>query len=146
MRNRILLGSVLLSVMLLMTACRKYPDGPNFSFVSKEQRVVNNWVVDQLYRNDIEETGLYDSYTMVFTEGGRLTWTLDLRDVDPVVIAASWELASVKEQLKLTYDEKDPISGETRLLFMDIRRLTEDEMWLYFLTGGDYYLVRLKSA
>lgn len=146
MRNRILLGSVILSVVLLATGCRKYPDGPNFSFIPKEQRVANNWVVDQLYRNDIEETELYDAYSMVFTEGGRLTWTLDLKDEDPVTVAAAWELASVKEQLKLTYDEKDPVSGETRLLYMDILRLTEDEMWLYFLSDGDYYLLRLRGA
>jgi hypothetical protein len=144
MRNRILLSSILLSVILMSTGCRKYPDGPTISFIPKVNRIAQNWTVDQIYRNDIEETTLYDAYTMNFTEN-RLSWTVDLRDVDPVVIGADWELASVKEQIKLTFDEKAP-SGETRLLYMDIRRLTQDEFWLYFLTEGDYYLVRLIPA
>ena len=145
MKNRILFCFIAM-VVLLGTGCRKYPDGPNFSLIPKEQRIAQTWQVDQLYRNDIEETDAYEAFTMVFTAGGRFTWTLDLPNVDPISVAADWELASVKEQIKLTFDDKDPVSGETRLLFMDIRRLTQDELWLYYLTEGDYYLVRLKRA
>lgn len=145
MRNRILLSLAIVS-MLIVTGCRKYPDGPTISFIPKMNRISQNWVVDQIYRNDIEETDQYDLYGMNFTQGGRLTWTIDLRDIDPVAITGDWELASVKEQVKFTFDEKDPVSGETRLLYMDIRRLTQDQLWLYFLTDGDYYLVRLRPA
>ncbi|MEM6344352.1 MAG: hypothetical protein AAF927_10755 [Bacteroidota bacterium] len=145
MRKRILF-SVLVVTMLIATGCRKYPDGPTISFIPKVDRISQNWIVDQIYRNDIEETDQYDVYGMNITKGGRLTWTVDFRDIDPVIITGDWELASVKEQIKITFDEKDPVSGETRLLYMDILRLTQDQLWLNFLTDGDYYLVRLRPA
>ncbi|MEO0470188.1 MAG: hypothetical protein AAF206_11245, partial [Bacteroidota bacterium] len=83
---------------------------------------------------------------MSFTKSGRFSWRIQPMGAQaPVEVSADWEFASVKEQIKLTFDEKDPLTGETRLLFMDIIRLTEDELWLEYLTEGDYYRIRLKD-
>ena len=82
---------------------------------------------------------------MIFTKEGRLTWVIQKTgQPEPIQITANWELANVKEAIKLTFDEKDPVSGETQLLFLDILRLTSKEMWLHFLTEGDYYDIRLE--
>ena len=126
-------------------SCRKYEDGPNFSLRSKEERVVNNWQAQSVFRNDLDETGQYTAFSMVFERNGRLTWVVDPDATDPVTVGASWELTSLNLQIKLTFDEKDPVSGETRLLYMDIRRLTETEMWLSYLFEGDYYDLKLKD-
>ncbi|MDX2284575.1 MAG: hypothetical protein NW241_10450 [Bacteroidia bacterium] len=133
----------LAAAALLLGACVKYTDGPFMSLRSKQERVANNWKAGQVFRNNLDETDRYEVFGMNFTKAGRLTWQIQLRGQPLVETAAAWELASVKEQVKLTFDLKDPVTGETRLLFMDIRRLAENELWLQYLSEGDYYEVRL---
>lgn len=81
---------------------------------------------------------------MNFNKSGRLSWRVGIDGLDSQEILADWELASVDEQIKLTFDEKDPVSNETRLLYMDILRLEENSMWIRFLSEGDYYDIRLE--
>ena len=45
------------------------------------------------------------------------------------------------EQIRLEYT--DPSSSETRLLFMDLLKLQEDEMWVGFISEGDQYDLKL---
>ncbi|MEZ4829678.1 MAG: hypothetical protein R3C61_25845 [Bacteroidia bacterium] len=146
-KNRIIAGIsiLLLSFTVIFSGCRKYEDGPTISFLSKQSRVANDWRAEAVFRNDIDETKDFTVYAMTFSKAGRLTWTIQKEgQIDPVIVTGDWELASVKEQIKITFDAKDPVSGETRLLYMDILRLTEDALWLSFLTEGDYYDLRLK--
>ncbi|MEM7654502.1 MAG: hypothetical protein AAF399_00105 [Bacteroidota bacterium] len=130
--------------LIFISGCRRYEDGPTFSLTSREERVINQWTVESVFRNDIEETSDFLTYIMVFSSNGRLSWQTTLNGGDFVEIGAEWELTSLDRQIKLTFDDPDPISGETRLLYMDIRRLTNDEMWLSFLRDGDYYDLKLK--
>ncbi|MEL6672569.1 MAG: hypothetical protein AAFR61_10270 [Bacteroidota bacterium] len=134
----------LLAVSLSTTSCRKYEDGPTFSLRSKTARVVNDWKAFLVARNNIEETELYNVYDMAFNENGTMSWTIQLAaDSVTATVNADWELASVKEQIKLTFKDT-PTAGETTLLYMDILRLMEDEIWLRFLSDGDYYDVRFR--
>ena len=133
-----------LLLMLLGTACSKYPDGPSFSLTSKTERVSNNWNAVSVFRNDIDRTSLYDVYRMDFNKNGRLTWTVQESAGPEATINANWELASNNRQVKLTFDQPDPNTGETRLLYLDILRLKETEMWVEFLTDGDEYQLRLE--
>lgn len=136
--------SLLLSLAMLGSmGCRKYEDGPTFSFRSREVRVVNDWVANDITRNDIREFIQYETFTMNFTEGGRLTWQLKKVGEPMTEITADWELASVDEEIKLTLDTPDPVSGQQRLLYLGIRRLTNEEMWITYLTDGDYYDIKL---
>ncbi len=141
-----------LILMLAFASCRKYDDGPTVSFRSKEARVENVWKVESISRNDLDESDLYQSITWNFqdanSEGvGQLEWTYRLEgDSADVVFPATWELATLDEQIKLTYlDIVDPINSviETRLLYLDIRRLAEDEFWFEYKLDGDSYFVRL---
>lgn len=146
-RNFFYTGSavLLLSITILFSSCGKYPDGPSFSLSSKTSRISNAWTAVSVFRNDIDETEKFAVYAMALTKGGRATWIIQEEgQTIPAEASADWELANVKEAIKLTFDEKDPVSGETRLLFMDILRLTSDELWVRFLTEGDYYDVRFE--
>lgn len=139
-----LIGILGFVALMGTTSCRKYEDGPTLSFLSREARVVNDWVAEDITRNDIREFTKFESYSMNFTEGGRATWTYKRVGEPEVSVAADWELATVDEEIKLTFDTPDPVSGQKRLLYMEIRRLTDDEMWLSYLTDGDYFDVKLK--
>jgi hypothetical protein len=141
--NTLLRAFAFLLWALAASACVKYEDGPWMSLRSKTARVANTWDADFVFRNQLDETIDYELYQLDFTKEGRLTWRIQPRGGTLAEIGAAWELASVNEQIKITFDAKDPLTGETRLLYADIRRLKENEMWLYFLQNGDYYELRL---
>jgi hypothetical protein len=136
--------AALLLGLIMVSGCSRYEDGPTFSLTSREARVTNQWTISALFRNDIDETNQYLTYNMLFNEKGTLNWQIELDGGTFTEIGAKWELTSLDRQIKLTFDEPDPVSGEIRLLYMDIRRLTNDEMWLSFLQDGDYYDIQLK--
>lgn len=140
-KTRFLLIAIVL-VAILGTSCRKYEEGPNFSLRSKTERVSNDWNFQTIARNNIDESDLYERFNMVFTKEGKLTWTIKMVDQDEFSETGSWELASVNEQVKITFDEKD-INGETRLLFLDILLLEEDQIRFRYLREGDFYNVFL---
>ena len=134
---------VIVVLALLFSGCRKYEDGPTFSLRSKKARVVNNWDAHTVARNNIDETEFYDEYNLNFNDNGEIIWTVKkATDTVATVLTAQWELASVKEQIKLTFSDI-PTPGETTLLYMDILKLEEKEMWLRFLQGGDYYNIQM---
>ena len=137
--------ALVLILMMFSTACRKYPDGPSISLISKKERVSNTWNAQQVFRNDIDRTTTYAVYRMEFTKSGRLTWTVQEVGGPEATITAFWELASSDRQIKITFDLPDPNTGETRLLYLDILRLKETEMWIEYLADGDEYQVRLEE-
>lgn len=140
-KTRFLLLTLILFAVL-SSACRKYEEGPSFSLRSKIERVSNDWNFQSLARNNIDESMDFEKFNMNFTKAGRLTWTVKFPDADEVTVEGDWELASVKEQVKITFDDPD-INGDTRLLFMDILLLEEDQIRFRYLSEGDYYNVLL---
>ncbi len=141
-RPLVLSLALLMAVPMLFTGCRKYPDGPTISFRPKQERVANNWKATSIFRNNIDETNRYEVYDLSFNRAGTFSWTIKL-DGAPAdfTLTGTWEIASVDEQIRLEYD--DPSAGETRLLFMDILKLYEDEMWVGFISEGDTYDLKL---
>ncbi|GAB4421285.1 MAG: hypothetical protein OHK0039_35920 [Bacteroidia bacterium] len=130
-----------LALVLCFAGCRKYEDGPTMSLRSKQERVVNNWKAVAVYRNDLDETQQYEAYNMIFNKSGRLIWQIQPVGQALLETTADWELANVKEAIKLTYD-----NPADRLLYLDIMRLTEEEMWIHFLSiDGNYYDIRLED-
>ncbi|MEL6697410.1 MAG: hypothetical protein AAFV78_17405 [Bacteroidota bacterium] len=140
----LLLALVMVSAVFL-GACRKYPDGPSISFIPKETRVSQTWQATSISRNTIQEVTIYENFNFNFNSNGSVAWTTQLAGEDPVVRNAQWELASVNEELKLTFDAANSPSGEERLLFMEIRRLTNNEMWLAYFWEGDEWDVRFEA-
>lgn len=141
-RPLILVLALLMSAPLMFTGCRKYPDGPTISFISKEERVSNTWSATSIFRNNIDETVQYETYDLTFTRSGTFSWTVRPAGATiDVTLSGTWELASVKEQIRLEYF--DEVAAETRLLFMDILKLKEDEMWVGFISDGDQYDLKL---
>jgi hypothetical protein len=140
-------ASLLLVVTLALSGCQKYEDGPTFSLQSREGRVTGNWVAELVSRNEIEETSEYAVFNVQFSENGRMTWRTQTFAVPVLVeVGASWELANLDEEIKVTFDQVDPVSGETRLLYLKIQRLTKTELWFDYQISGDRWRVRLRPA
>lgn len=133
-----------LAFCIVFTACQTYEDGPALSLRSKKERVSNKWRPAIVSRNDLDETDEYGQYTLDFDEAGAFHWLRQKVDGDTTDIQGTWSLSSANRQIKLSYlVAKDTINFKERLLYMDIQRLKEDEMWLNFFDDGDYHSLRL---
>lgn len=137
----------LLLLSLLLTAfsgCRKYEDGPTFSLRSKQERAINNWSAFEISRNSIDETLFFDLYELQLNRNGTFAWRYDLSQDSLGVqeFTGEWEIVSANEQIRLTYTDPDPDNGQ-ELLFFDIRRLAETELWVEYLFKEDYYTVKM---
>jgi len=120
--------------------CSKYEDGPSFSLRSKKERVTNNWVATRVFRNDIEETNFYSLYGMEFQRNGGFVGRIDRSD-DTLGLterAGTWQLTAANTQIEITFLEPDPDTDQEKL-FLTIRRLAEDELWVSFIYRGDTY-------
>lgn len=128
-----------------LIGCSRYEEGPAISFSSREARVVNNWRATSLVRNDIDETSFYVGYGMQFSDNGNFVWQIDRVDdtVGVQEIPGKWRFIGTDRTIEVEYDEPDPLFGH-KIIHMDIRRLTEDEMNLTFIYQEDYYDVDLR--
>lgn len=124
--------------------CQTYEDGPLLSLRSKRARVVNNWQPYLISRNDLDERAEYTRFELDFTDGGEFSWRSQTIDGDTTALDGTWELSSANRQIKLTYlVPADSVSVKERLLYMDILRLKEDDLWLDYFHEGDYHSLRL---
>lgn len=126
-----------------LPSCKKYDDGPVFSFTSREERVTNDWSAVLVSRNDLDETKLYEFMHLDFKSGGQFEWKVKkIGDATDSTLTATWELATLDSQIKLSY--ADPVTSEPKLLYFDIKKLKEKEMWLDYLYDGDRYHLQLQ--
>ena len=135
--------SLIIASSFLFGACRKYSDGPNFSFIPREARIANNWQGESISRNTIQEVTLYETYSMNFLDNGVMLWTTKKVGEDLVERTGKWRLASADEEIELEFDAANSPTGETRLLFLEIRRLTSNNMWVNFFWENDEWEVQL---
>lgn len=120
----------LLAVSLLF-GCQRYEDGPVISFKSRTTRVENNWKANVFSRNDLNELDQYE-YMNVAITGTQFTWQAKPIGEDTVyTFDATWELASLDRQIKTTF--LSPVTNEEALLYFDIFRLKDDELWLEYV-------------
>lgn len=67
---KLLTGTTL--AFVLLASCKKYDDGPAFSFRSKKERVTNVWKINYAYdyKDSVNITSDYAGETWDFTNGG----------------------------------------------------------------------------
>lgn len=125
-------------LLLAIAGCQPYDDGPKISFKSKTDRVVNNWMVENVYVKDeiLDITGDitedYETYNIEFFPGGYFEARVT-DDLDSVHIQEGlWDLVENDEQLRLLFTE--PAITPDRD-FLTILRLKQDEMWFTRVDG-----------
>jgi len=108
-------------------------------------RATNNWQATTVNRNSIDETLFFESYELDLREDQTFSWRWRMADDTLVAreIQGQWEVISAKREIRLTFDQVEPSTGR-ELLFLTIRRLTSDQLWIEYLYDEDYYDVRLQ--
>jgi hypothetical protein len=113
-------------VGLTLQACRKYPDGPLFSFRSRIERVANTWRVDSYIKNGTDYTYLMAGYTETYTKDGNYFYTWDGSSGTGV-----WTFQDNDSDILLTGIRNQ------RTYTLIILRLEEKEFWYYYIDGND---------
>ncbi|MFK7970843.1 MAG: hypothetical protein AB8F95_10770 [Bacteroidia bacterium] len=130
MRFPVYLTIALLAVSLLF-GCKRYEDGPVISFKSRTERVQNEWKANVFSRNDLNELDQYE-YMNVTVDADRFVIEAKFLNEDSVYrFDAAWELASLDRQIKTTFPST--VTNEDALLYFDIFKLKEDELWLEYV-------------
>jgi len=133
--------NIIVATVLSINCCGKYEYGPQFSLRSKKSRVAASWDINSIGSQILSNNG--DSINWKLERSSNLTISEKLfNNGNPQTnsYSGSWEFASLKKQLAIIID------GNTTLY--EIKRLTENEMWLdddvSYLDGNIYKLKKKK--
>lgn len=127
--------SILISGLILTSvqSCKKYPEGPMVSFMSKKERVANTWKVDNYKIDGTDYTSLYSDYTETFTKEGDYSYSWG-----PVSGTGKWEFQNKNKEIKLT-----GINNQKSYTLI-IQKLEEKQFWYYYMDGDkkkEFHLV-----
>ena len=134
---RIILGLIAL-VLVSITACKKYSEGPMLSLRSKKARLAGDWKLDKVTKNgaDVSSQFISANATETYTYDKDGTWkyvytsgTISLN------FTGKWEFVYKKENLKSTIDGSTDPDGDT----VTIVRLKNKEFWTEQKSGSDTY-------
>lgn len=146
------------------SSCKKYPDGPLISLHSKEHRIAGNenktWVVDYYSINGYDSTSYiqsrpyYGKYWFYSKVHGETNHSFGLVTDNGITCGTDghWKLTNNKKNLNIQQSIGGCISlpqfNTTPYIASDvtweIRRLTEDDLWLKTTFSGKEYFMKLK--
>ena len=138
MKNVLKLSLIAIVLSAPFAACKKYPDGPSISIISRKERMANTWYVSNYYENGVDKTadfknalqnarliidksGSYSLYykyygVLDYNENGTWAFTNDDKDYNTYPTSSTGGVAanSIHHILKLKESElwyKDDTDG-----------------------------------
>jgi hypothetical protein len=125
----------LILLCLLAGSCRKYEEGPDISFMSKQYRLYGYWTMEKWIENNAEQSSeLQFHHQFGFAKDGTYYYSFyDPPSGYTINFTGTWEFRHQKQQLVLGLD--DPINGMEYQVW-DILRLTSKELWLETVSPG----------
>ena len=138
----------IITSVLLLTECKKYPEGPSVSFRSKKERIANTWKLSKYYENNVDLTSnfntAYTKFTFTTTKGGDYTITREFYGFANTSETGTWTFSSNKKTFILLPTSISvgtlPSSSSWQIL-----KLYENEMWLRNIDSNgkviEYHLV-----
>src|ERR1043166_1402187 len=133
--SKLLAISILTSIVIFSSSCKKYDDGPAFSMRSKKARVAGEWTVAQVLVNDADQTNafysFYPGYLIILDKEGKYTERANGYPDEH----GKWEFQRNKEEI---YSLQD---GATVGQTLTLLRLKNREMWVTYMIGPDKYEV-----
>ena len=127
---------LILVLMVFLTACKTYDEGPSLSLYSKGQRVAGNWFFTKVMFNENDSTDSYLAGAMEFLlydgkgkDRGAYTWNklYGSQDFNPDnIFFGSWQFFAGKDSIRmilLNKEFKDTTDWK-------ILRLAYNEWWM----------------
>ena len=131
MRKILSLVILLAIVAVSFNSCRKYEEGPNISFRSKEARVTNNWRIESAIVNGTEEANnpKWEKQKHYFYRNKSYNITV----IDPVTLElenlnGSWELYDNGKKLSISI--KNFSGNVDSVADYNIIKLFDKQFWI----------------
>ncbi len=139
---------------LIIFSCKKYPDGPAFSFRSPSQRIIGAWKLKSYLINGNDSINKFSNYTVIpgmdlkvpginDTSGYLIRGGIDTNLY--VTNIGLYELKNKKKELVLTSNKRvnlmnlnGPLMSSTIVTYK-ILRLKKNELWLQTDYNGNSY-------
>lgn len=120
----------LCTVVLSLTSCKKYQEGPSISLRSKAERVSNTWKMEKVTMNGTDITSMYTSinYLETYDKEGVYSYTSTADSG-----SGQWTFEANNEQIR-----RKGVSGQPTL-DLTILKLKEKSFWYTVVDGGDTY-------
>lgn len=123
-----------LVALLALTTCGKYEEGPKFSLLTKQTRLVGDYTVDKYLINGIEmslseDLGIIE-YSVSYLDNGKGERIIEMQS-HTLTEKFEWKFSESKEYL----NERIKVSEETYTNWIEnqkILRLTNKELWVIF--------------
>lgn len=121
--------SLVLSMIVGISSCGKYEEGPAISLRSKKARVANEWKVDKATDedgNDVTEN--FESTTFTYEKDGSFKTTTSFLGAT-FSLEGEWSFTDNKEGIQTTYSYDFGGGSQTVTTTATILKLKEKEMW-----------------
>lgn len=106
-------------LVVVISSCGKYEEGPEFTVLTKKQRLVGDWKIEEaMVDGQVQDAEAYSEYTLTFERDGTAKITYGA-----LFYKGTWEFIEDKKKLR-TID----LTGQT--VEPTIIRLTNKQLWL----------------
>jgi hypothetical protein len=122
-----------LVVILMLSSCKKYQDGPWFTLITKKARVANTWELSEAFVGNTNVKSDFEKYELDLSKEGdaRLLANYALYEVSyDFNTSGRWELRNNDEDIHFNYG--DDMADNTFRILM----LKEGEMRLLDIENG----------
>lgn len=123
--KRILLFAL---ISFIVFSCKKYPEGPAISLLTKTHRVSHSWVTTQILEDGIDKTSSYQSaykdYNLIIYKAGNYSVSYLAFGLLSYSESGNWAFNSEK-----TYINFDPSSNTNPSNPWKVIKLKNDEFW-----------------
>jgi len=120
-----------LVVLLNLSSCKKYEDGPSFSLKSKNGRLTGEWTVDEIDK----EKQVGSTLTLEFEKNGDFSYKYSYTDSygnSSYSYDGEWDWEDGKKSVEVT------IAGQPKTEW-EILKLTNKELWFEDDYGSEWH-------
>lgn len=101
---------VIVSLICLLSSCKKYEEGPSFTLLSKKSRLANTWKIDSYFENGVDKTSdaliVFKDFVLVIDKNNmKYTKTFKALGLLNYGETGSWSLSSDQMQVDFKPDD-----------------------------------------
>lgn len=124
------LAIILVFLVLMLSSCGKYDDGPWFSIYSKKERATGFWWFEKVMVDGVNLTEDYSQQSLEIYRSGAVLWTqgyVNNNPYDPILLEGEWRFSNDQDNFVMVFK---PYAAPEIRYDWTIKRLAYDEMWL----------------
>ncbi len=112
----------------VFTSCKKYPDGPGFTLLSRKARLANTWHMGSYKENNVDKTSdfnnIFQNAVFTMTKEGAYTLSYKFLGLSDYNESGTWRFTDND-----AYFETNPNSGSGTTGKHYILKLKDKELW-----------------